>query len=105
VKRARGLQLAEANARQNPRANDILTTLGWARYRSGQLDQAEQVLVALAQGQGGRITPELAYYLARVQADKGRNDDARRLLQSAIDLPGAFAHREEAKAFLKTMTK
>jgi Tfp pilus assembly protein PilF len=105
VKRARGLQLAEANARQNPRANDILTTLGWARYRSGQLDQAEQVLVALAQGQGGRITPELAYYLARVQADKGRNSDARRLLQSAIDLPGPFAHREEARAFLKTMTK
>ena len=64
VKRARGLQLAEANARQNPRGNDVLATLGWAHYRSGHLDQAEQVLRAVAQG--GRTTQEVAYYLARL---------------------------------------
>ncbi len=105
VKRARGLQLAEANARQNPRANDIVTTLGWAHYRSGHLEQADQVLRAVLQGQGGRTTPEFAYYLARVLSDKGNTDDARKLLQSAIGMPGSFAHREDAGAFLKTLGK
>ena len=103
VKRARGLQLAELNARQNPRANDVLATLGWAHYRSGHLDQAEQVLRIVVQG--GRPTGEIAYYLARVLADKGNPDDARKLLQSATERPGAFAHREEAQSFLKTLRK
>ena len=55
--------------------------------------------------QGGRASPEVAYYLARVLADKGNTDDARRLLQSATGLPGSFAHREEAQSFLKTLAR
>ncbi len=55
VKRARGLQLAEVNARQNPRSQDVLATLGWAHYRSGHLDQAEQYLRAAVQGVRDKI--------------------------------------------------
>jgi tetratricopeptide (TPR) repeat protein len=103
VKRARGLQLAEVNARQNPRSHDNLATLGWAHYRSGHLDQAEQLLRAASQGI--RISPDLAYYLARVLADKGRTEDARRLLQGATGVTGAFAHRDEANSLLKTLNR
>ncbi len=85
VKRARGLKLAEANARRLPRVHEVLATLGWAQYRTGHLDQAESSLRAAVQGV--RSSPDVAYFLARVLADKGQTDDAAKLLQSATDLP------------------
>jgi tetratricopeptide (TPR) repeat protein len=101
--RARGLQLAEIGARQQPRSPEALATLGWALYRMGRVDQAEQVLRQLVGG--GRITPDVAYYLACVLAEKGKKDDARKLLQSATGLSGAFAHRKDAEALLQTLGK
>ena len=103
AKRSRGLQLAEVNTVQFPRSHDAMATLGWALYRAGRLDQAEQKLRAAVSGV--RTTPDIAYYLARVLADKGRTDDARKLLESATKLPGAFAHRDDAATLLKTLTK
>jgi tetratricopeptide (TPR) repeat protein len=103
VKRARGLKLAEANARQYPRVHEIQATLGWAQYRSGHLDQAEPTLRTAAQG--FRMSPDIAYFLARVLADKGHKDDAAKILKSATGLPGAFAHRDDALALLKSLAK
>ena len=81
--------------------SDAMATLGWALYRSGQARPgragAPQAVT------GVRITPDVAYYLARVLADKGQNDDARKILQSATGLPGAFAHRKDADALLKSL--
>jgi hypothetical protein len=51
------------------------------------------------------MTPDIAYFLARVWVDTGRTDDARKLLQSATSLPGAFAHREDAQALLKSLAR
>jgi tetratricopeptide (TPR) repeat protein len=103
VKRARGLQLADTNARQMPRSHEALSTLGWAHYRSGHLDEAEKILRSATTG---TVTlPDNVYFLARVLADKGRLDDARKLLQSATSQPGAFAHRDDASALLKSLTK
>lgn len=101
--RARGLQLAEIDARQQPRSPDALSTLGWALYRSGRVDQAAQALQQAVTGV--RTTPDVAYYLARVLADKGRKDEARKLLQSATGLTGAFAHRKDADALLQSLPK
>jgi tetratricopeptide (TPR) repeat protein len=103
LKRARGLQLAEVNARQYPRSHEVLATLGWAQYRSGHLGQAEPMLRAAAQGV--RTTPDVAYFLARVLVDKGLTDDAVKLLQTATNLPGAFAHRDDARSLLKSLAK
>jgi Flp pilus assembly protein TadD len=101
AKQSRGLQLAEVNALQFPRSPEVLATLGWALYRAGRLDDAEQKLrTAVA---GGRATPDIAYFLARILADKARTDDARKLLQSATTLPGAFAHRDDANSLLKKL--
>ena len=49
------------------------------------------------------VSPDIAYYLARVLADKGQSADARKLLQSASALTGAFAHRDVAIALLKSL--
>ena len=104
VKRARGLQLAEANARQYPRSHEFLATLGWAQYRTGHLDQAEPMLRAAVQGvrikPGCRLLPGLR---------PGRQGAYRRrpfkLLKSATNLPGAFAHRDDAQTLLKSLAK
>ncbi len=103
TKRARGLQLAEDNARRSPQSHEILATLGWAHYRMGHLDQAEQALRSAVSG--GRTTPDIAYFLARVLFDKGNRVDARKILESATKLPGAFAHRDDAGSLLKSMEK
>jgi Flp pilus assembly protein TadD len=101
AKRARGTQLAEVNAVQFPRSHEVLATLGWALYRSGQLDKAEEKLNAAVNGV--RTSPDIAYFFSRVIADKGRKEDARKLLETATNVPGAFAHRDDAAAFLKTL--
>jgi len=103
AKRTRGLQLAEVNTVQFPRSHEAMATLGWALYRAGRLDQAAEKLSAAVSG--SRTTPDIAYYLARVLADRGRTDDARKLLETTTKLPGAFAHRDDAVALLKTLTK
>jgi Tfp pilus assembly protein PilF len=103
AKQSRGLQLADVNAMQAPRSAEVVATLGWALYRAGKLDQAEQKLRAAVTS--GRTTPDIAYFLARVLIDKTQTDDARKLLQSATSLPGAFAHRDDANVLLKKLTK
>jgi Tfp pilus assembly protein PilF len=103
AKRSRGLQLAEVNAAQFPRSPEVLATLGWALYRAGRLDEAEQKLRASITG--GRTTPDVAYYLARVLAEKEQTDSARQLLQTIAGVQGPFAHREDATSLLKTLKK
>ncbi len=85
TKQSRGLQLADVNALQSPRSAEAVATLGWALYRAGKLDLAEQKLRAAVTG--GRTTADIAYFLARVLVDKTQTDDARKLLQSATNLP------------------
>ncbi len=103
TKRARGLQLAEDDARRSPRSQEILATLGWAHYRMGHLDQAEQALRTAVSG--GRTTPDIAYFLARVLFDKGNRADAQKLLEMATKLGGAFAHRGDAGSLLESLGK
>ena len=98
AKQSRGLQLAEVNARQFPRSAGAIATLGWANYRSGHLDEAEKFLRAAVNGV--RTTPDVAYYFARVLSDKGKVEDARKILESTAALPGPFAHRADAKTLL-----
>jgi tetratricopeptide (TPR) repeat protein len=103
AKRSRGLQLAEVNALQFPRSAEVMATLGWALFRAGRIDEADQKLRAAVAS--GRTTPDIAYFLARVMAEKGQTDDARKLLQSATSLHGGFAHRDDATSLLQSLKK
>lgn len=100
AKRARGLQIAEVNARQYPQAPDIQATLGRAYYRAGMLDEAERALNTAVTSNNGQVTGDTAFFLSRLIADRGRVDDARRFLGSIVNLPGAFAYRKDAKELL-----
>jgi Flp pilus assembly protein TadD len=102
-KKKRGAQLADVNALQFPRSPEVQATLGWALFRSDQLEPAEQKLRAAVTGVA--TTPDIAYYLACVMNAKGRSDDAKKLLESVTKVPGAFAHRDDAAALLKKLAK
>ena len=54
---------------------------------------------------GMRTTPDIAYYLARVLAARGQTQDARKLLETCVNVSTAFAHRDDAKELLKSLAK
>jgi len=103
TKKRRAMEYAQSNARQHPRVAEAASTYGWVLYRTGQTDQAEQVLTRAASM--GNMTSDTAYYLARVYADKLRKDEAKQLLQSALKNPGLFSQRQEAQALLNELGK
>jgi tetratricopeptide (TPR) repeat protein len=100
-KRSRALDLAQANARQQPNSPEILSTLGWVLYRMGRLDEAERILQASVAG--GRASADTAYYLAHVFRDRGRLPQVRKLLQAALGTKGPFSYREEAEQWLQEL--
>ena len=101
TKRSRGLQLAEASARQSPKSGDAIATLGWAHYRSGHLNEASQLLRTAVSG--GQASADTAYFLARVMADQGQTDAAQKLLVSVTAVPGGFAFKADAKQLLTAL--
>ncbi len=103
AKHRRALELARANARTYPRIGEAQSTLGWAYYRTGQLEQAERSLRdALATRTAGADT---AYYLARLLADQGRSDEARPFLEMALHARGHFSYRREAQRCAEELKK
>ena len=102
-KKRRALEYAEANARQFPKNAEAASTYGWALYKLGRLDEAEQALRAAASG--GTFSADTAYYIARVSFERGRESEAKQLLESALKSTGPFSQRQEAKALLERLKK
>ncbi len=102
-KRQRALEYAENNVRQYPRVGDALSTYGWVLYKLGRLDEAEKALTASAQT--GTFGADAAYYLACIFIDRGKEAEARQLLEGALKAPGPFPQREEAQELLKKLRR
>lgn len=91
----RAMDYAQLNARLFPRESVALATLARVHYKQGRVDEAEQIL----RGVVGKDTPcpEGMYYLARILADRGKTDDARKLLDAALKIPPPFILRQDAQ--------
>jgi len=106
AKQRRALEYAAANVRQNSNnqnSREAVSTYGWALYKLGRLDEADQVLQRLART--GLFGPDTAYYIARVAADKGRTEEAKRLLTAALKSKRPFSKEDEAKALLEQLNR
>ena len=103
AKRRRASQYAWDNVQKYPKSPEALSTYGWVQYKLGKLDEAEGALCAAIQGAG--FNPDTAYYLARVNVDRNREVEARALLKGAIEEPGIFAMRQEAKGLLDQLNR
>ncbi|WP_197525773.1 tetratricopeptide repeat protein [Pseudobythopirellula maris] len=98
----RALEFAELNARLNSDNPDVNITLAWVRY---QLGQARGAVAALQKGlQGGKLSPDSSYLVAKILVAQGKNEQAKSLLSASMDeQSGIFVQRDEAQALLDTL--
>jgi len=104
AKKERALQLAMLNFNNNKQnqqlAVEAAATLGWTYYKAGKLAEAEQALQAVIQS--NQLTPDSAFYVAKVLSDRGRNADALNIVNVALQTP-VFFNRVEAEALQKKL--
>jgi tetratricopeptide (TPR) repeat protein len=100
---SRAVQFAEMNARQNPRNLEAGATLGWIYYKVGRRTDADKVFQAIFQT-GTTNSPDTMYYLASYLKDKGNTDEAKRLLNVAVQGDRFFAYRSQAEDLLKQLS-
>jgi len=99
-KRNRALAIAQQSAQIGQNNRDLLATLGWILYNSGQTNNALQVLQVVTQGP---IGGDSAYFVSRVLVDKKQEEDARKLLTGSLDNKSLFVHRRDAEKLLKQL--
>jgi Flp pilus assembly protein TadD len=107
--RARALQFAELNSRQNPNSIDAMATLGWISYRLNRKAEAQRVFSAAfkatAAAYDNKMLPDMAYYLAVLSKDGGKVPLAIKTLRTALDSTQPFAYRKSAQELLAQLEK
>jgi Tfp pilus assembly protein PilF len=103
AKRRRALEYAENNVQQNPRSLEAASTYGWVLYKNGKIDDAEKVLQNVVASR--QVSPSTPYYFAQILADRSHGDQARQLLESALNAPRPFTMRDKAKALMEQLKK
>ncbi|HET6574892.1 MAG TPA: tetratricopeptide repeat protein, partial [Fimbriiglobus sp.] len=104
-KQRRAVEVAQAEVSRNQKLAEGFAVLGWALYKAGRLDDAEKALAPLVQPGVGVPSRDAAYFLARVLADKGRFEDARKALQAAESAKGGYVYRDEAQKLMAEVEK
>jgi len=90
--RARALQIAEVNSRNNPGTVDAWATLGYIQFRLGDLSAAEKSLSTSVQN--GKLSRDGAFYLAKIKQSMGSKEEAKKLYDTAMSLPGPVFYPE-----------
>jgi hypothetical protein len=60
--------------------------------------------MARSRGQG-QVSPDTAYYIARLEADRGQEALARQYLEQALKTTTPFSMRPEAQALMEKLKK
>ncbi|MFM8803064.1 MAG: tetratricopeptide repeat protein [Planctomycetia bacterium] len=103
----RALEMAQANTAMHregsPNQINALTTLAWVYYKLGRREDAEKILAEITQN--NQLTTDGAYYVAKLLADRGEKDRARKILEEVLANDGVFATRADATDLLATLKK
>ncbi len=78
--RARALQLAEGNVRNNNQAAEAWATLGWVQFQLGDRAAAENSLGNATQS--GQLSRDMVYYLAKIKEVAGDKTTAATLIEA-----------------------
>ena len=100
-KKRRALEYARANAERYPKVPEAASTYGWVLYKIGKVDEADRVFGGLLRS--GNLAADTLYYIAQVAAEKGRPEQAKRLLNAAIKSNRPFSKEQEARALLERL--
>jgi tetratricopeptide (TPR) repeat protein len=100
--------MAEVNVAMNNRDNSpnqvpALTTLAWVYYKLGRQEDAGRILDQI--GRSNALTSDGAYYLAKLRADRGERDLARKILEEVLGAEPMFATRPDAVDLLEKLKK
>lgn len=105
--RQRALEMAEANVAMqregSPFQVGALTTLAWVYYKIGRREDAEKILSQITQN--NQLSTDGAYYVARILADRGEKDRARKILEEVLGSDALFATRPDATDLLNSLKK
>jgi tetratricopeptide (TPR) repeat protein len=105
--RQRATEMAEANVRMyrenSPQQVNALTTLAWVYYKRGLREEAEKILAQITQNNA--LTTDGAYYVAKLLADRGEKDRARKILEEVLANEPMFATRPDALDLLAKLKK
>lgn len=100
--RARALQFANVNAQLHQNNPDVNMTLTWALLQNGQAERANTALRAAIQG--GSLSPDGNFLLAKILAARNDNENARKVLESALkNDQGIFVQKAQAEALLESL--
>jgi predicted Zn-dependent protease len=100
-KRQRALEVAAQNAQLQPQNPLAAAILGWVLFRQNDLNQAREWLGRASQSQ--RLTPEMAFFLAKFLQSSGQKEQALQLVTQALEQPGLFLYRTPARELRKEL--
>jgi tetratricopeptide (TPR) repeat protein len=87
----------------SPHQVNALTTLAWVYYKLGRREDAEKILSQITQN--NQLTTDGAFYVAKLLADRGEKDRARKILEEVLDNDAMFATRADAADLLAAIKK
>ena len=103
IKRENALNIALAEARIDPRSSAAFNTLAFVHQMRGEDEQAARILDELFQQ--NRATAESAYLRGQICEAAKETERAIKLYRIAIETPGDFRLRHDARARLKALQK
>jgi hypothetical protein len=99
----RATELAEGYAKQNQRSSEARAIYAYCLFKAGRSADAEKVGRSAVGMEG--FTPDAAYFVAQILADRGASEDAQKIVKAACESKGAFVYRKDAEALLAELDK
>lgn len=100
-KRQQAVEVAAQNAQLQPDNAIAAAILGWTLFRQNELKQASEWFGRASQSQ--RLTPEMAYFMAKFFQAAGQKEQALKLVTQALEQPGLFLYRSTARDLRKEL--
>jgi Tfp pilus assembly protein PilF len=99
----RAVELAEGYVKQNQRLADARAILAYCLFKAGRAADAEKV--ARSAAGLGALSPDEAYFLSVILADRGATEDAHKIVKAACESKNAFVYRKEAETLRAELEK
>lgn len=102
TEKARALQYSSMNAQLNANNPDVNITHAWVLFQNGQ---GARAAAAVRQGlQGGALSSDGSYLLAKMLVERNDRANAKRVLESALkNEQGIFVQKTQAEALMGTL--
>jgi tetratricopeptide (TPR) repeat protein len=99
----RASELAESYAKQNQRSAEARAIYAYCLFKAGRTADSEKIARSAVGLEA--LTPDAAFFVARILADRGANEEAQKIIKAAVESKGAFVYRKDGEALLAELDK